>query len=129
MPQLKFSSPEEALAVAKEAIWLAWQAVGAPGGMGWLQNNPSASKEDVWAQAYHQRDYSMRNGPPERVHADYVFGRMMKLSFTLRDDTLGISDSECRSDYQAWCHKYPTYAALFDAATESVRAKPEAQAA
>jgi hypothetical protein len=44
MSERKYKDHDEALAVAKEAIWLAWNAVGSPGGMGWLQNNPEADK-------------------------------------------------------------------------------------
>lgn len=123
MQTLTFKSHEEALAVAKEALWLAWNAVGGAGGMGIFQNKPGATKEEVWTQAYDQLDYSTRHGDAGDVHADYVFGRMMKLNFRIDANKLEISENECRRDYQAWCGKYPTYAALFDAATESMGAE------
>lgn len=116
----KYESNERALLVAKEAIWLAWQACGATAGMGFLQDKPSAGKEEVWERAYRQGDYLIRHGTPEDVRADYVFGRMMKLNFTVRGDTISHSDSTPRRDYQAWCREYPTYSALFDAAEQNV---------
>ena len=111
-----YESKEHALAVAKEAVWLAWQACGGPSGMGFLRNNPGADKEAVWKNAYGNEDYKTRHGAPEDVYADYVFGRMMKLYFRIAGNSLNIPTDECRRDYQSWCGKYPTYSALFDAA-------------
>lgn len=112
----KYGSNEEALAVAKEAIWLAWNACGGPMGAGVLQDRGQQPKDKVWDQAYNQRDYAGRHGPAEAVNADYVFGRMMKLYFTVKGDTITHRDEAPRWDYQAWCGKYKSYAALFDAA-------------
>ncbi len=115
----KYDSKEAALNVAKEAVFLAWQACGGPMGSGFLQDRgPNQDRDKVWDHAYNKRDYSGRIGDrPEEVSCDYVMGRMMKLYFSLDGDTIkGIRESEPRRDYQAWCGKYPTYAALFDAA-------------
>jgi len=50
-----------------------------------------------------------------------VFGRMLKLRIDRpQPDTLEFTNSEPRSDYQAWCRKYPSYDALFKAAETSV---------
>lgn len=118
----KYGNHEEALTVAKEAVFLAWRACGGPLGMGVFQDRgPGQSKDAVWNQAYHQLNYASHNGRPEDVHADYVFGRMMKLYFKVDGTAINHSDSECRRDYQAWCGKYPTYAELFDAAEQSVK--------
>lgn len=119
----KYATKEEALNVAKEAIWLAWNACGGPAGMGFLQNKPNAEKEKVWEQAYNQGDYALRHGGPERVSADYVFGRMMKLRFKLDGDTIDHDDYEPRRDYQAWCGTYKTFSALFDAAEGATNIK------
>lgn len=121
MEKRTYSSPEEALAVAKEAMWLAWNAAGGPFGMGVLQNNPGADKEAVWDQAYNMGDYTGKHdGRPESVNADYVFGRMLKLRFKIVGASLEFPDYEPRWDYQGWSGKqYQTFAALFDAA-ESV---------
>jgi len=114
---------KKAMEIAKEALWLAWNACGSPYGMGMLQDNPNAEKEDVWKNAYNKGDYPggrsfERNDA--QVSADYVFGRMMKLYFKLTEDTLDIPEDECRSDYQSWCTKYPSYKFLFEKAAENV---------
>lgn len=129
METMKFSSNETALAVAKEAVWLAWNACGGPRSFGVLRDNPDANKEAVWEQAYEMRDYAQRHGRPEDVNCDYVFGRMMKLRFTVKDGLLTFNDYEPRGDYQSWCHRYKTFRALFDAAAESAGAEPEQRAA
>ena len=114
----KYGSNEEALAVAKEAMWLAWTAAGGPAGMGMFRHNPDANKEAVWG----------RQGlEPSYVNADYVFGRMLKLRFHIRGDTLDIPDDQPCFDYQGWCGKYLTYAALFDAAEKVVKHQKVAQ--
>lgn len=121
MAHFKYGSKEEALAVAKEAIWLAWVAAGGPSGNGFLRDNPSANKDQVWDCAYNMRDYAGRGSMPEgRVNADYVFGRCMKLRFEIKGDTLEAPDYEPRRDYESWCYKYKTFLDLFRAAEESV---------
>ena len=104
--------------VAKRAFWLAWQACGGPLGAGFLQDNPSATEEDVWANARTAGDYS---GMPMRkdsgVYGDYVFGRMMKLGIGFSGDTITVDPpGEPDPDYQGWCIKYPTYESLIEAA-------------
>ena len=116
----KYGSNEEALNVAKEAIYLAWQACGGTAGMGFMQDRGEQGKDAVWDQAYNQKDYPVRNGSPESVSADYVFGRMMKLRFAVKDGIIKHDDQAPRSDYQAWCRRYSSYAALFDAAETEV---------
>lgn len=114
----KYESEQRASAVLKEALYLAWIAAGGTRGMGTLQDNPNADKECVWDQAYNKKDYFGRHPSDGKdLNADYVFGRMVKLSVSRPSDTeLDIPDHEPRSDYQSWCRKYPSYAALFDAA-------------
>lgn len=129
MDTMKFASNEIAFAVAKEAVWLAWNACGGPMGFGFFRDAPGSDKEAVWNQAYNNLDYAVRHGGPEEVNCDYVFGRMMKLRFTVEDGVLTFGDYEPRGDYQSWCHRYKTFRALFDAAAESVGAAPEKQAA
>lgn len=110
--------------VAKRILWLAWQACGSPTGMGWLQNNPDATEEKVWENVAGCGDYPGGNmfgeNNPGDFRADYVFGRMMKLSVKWTPTTINLSDSTPRPDYQAWCGKYKTYEKLFDAAVESL---------
>ena len=123
MEKRTYSSPEEALAVAKEAMWLAWNAAGNPSYMGVFQDNPGASKEDVWDRAYNEGDYTGgHSGRPEYVNADYVFGRMLKLRFDIIGSALEIPDYTPRWDYQGWSGKrYPTFAALFNAAESALK--------
>jgi hypothetical protein len=125
----KYESKEESLAVAKEALWLAWNACGGTSGYGFLQNKPDAGKDAVWDGAYNARDYAGgHKGGEGYVNADYVFGRMMKLRFEIKGDTLEFSDNTPRGDYQAWCYKYPSYAALFDAAKAAIRTPETSEA-
>lgn len=121
----KYGNAEEALKVAKKAIYLAWQACGGPSGYGVFQDRGEQDEEAVWDQAFNMKDYRGRNNiPAGYVNADYVFGRMMKLRFSLAGDTLKeISDSTPLGDYQGWCYVYPSYAKLFDAAEGAVMAK------
>lgn len=122
-----YSSNEVALAIAKEAMWLAWNAAGGPSGMGFMQNKPDADKEQVWDRAYNRGDYiGGHRDLPERVDADYVFGRMLKLRFSIKGNALDFPDHEPRGDYQGWCYKFKTYAALFDAAEASALKKKAA---
>ena len=115
----KYESNERALEIAKEAIWLAWNAVGGPAGSGFLRDNPAAQKEEVWKQAYEMGDYSGRGSMEKSyVNADYVFGRMLKLRFHIKGDTLQLPDNAPQRDYQGWCHKFKSYEDLFHAAEE-----------
>ena len=116
-----YDSAQRAEDVMKEALWLAWVAAGGPRGMGFLQDFPEADKEAVWNNAVNAGDYPMKQNLGDDLHADYVFGRMIKLNiWRKRPDAIEISDSPPRSDYQSWCHAYKTYADLFDAAEKNV---------
>lgn len=112
----KYSNQEEALNVAKEAMWLAWNASGVVG-MGVLQDKPGAMRDEVIAQTFRpQSDYAKERGLPLEGSADYVFGRMMKTHFRIKDNVLVYDDGEPRGDYQSWAYAYRTYDALIDAA-------------
>ncbi len=129
--QRKYGNAEQAMNVAKEAVYLAWQACGSPMGMGVFQDRgPKQDRDTVWDHAYSERDYAPRQRTDvARVSCDYVMGRMMKLSFRVDGDTITHNDYECRHDYQSWCGTYPSFAALFDAAEDAAGLKREAQAA
>jgi hypothetical protein len=111
--------------IAKEMFWLAWQACGGPEGMGFLQNRPNATKEEVWSMVTGQAmgDYPVPIGKGSRPYADYVFGRMMKFGVEIHEDHLLIQDSKPRNDYQSWCRVYPTHDALLKAARHNVEEK------
>jgi hypothetical protein len=112
----KYSNEEEAIKVAKEALWLAWNAARGPSGMGVFRDNPGADKEAVWKNAANMEDYPGSRAQAGRINADYVFGRMLKLYFEIKGNTLDIPDHEPRWDYQGWCGTFKTYRALFEAA-------------
>ena len=119
--KIKNAKPEE---VMKEAFWLAWNACGGTLGMGFLQNKPDATKENIWDNVTVSGDYPMPINRGE-VYGDYVFGRMMKLGFSCEKDTLEFRDDEPRCDYQAWCKVYPTYQKLVEEAAKNVGAEIE----
>lgn len=111
--------------VAKRAFWLAWQACGGPFGMGVLQDRPAATEDEVWVGARGAHDYvlcSAKRSKPGEATGDYVFGRMMKLRIEFTEDTISTRDSMPTYDYQAWCHMYPSYDALIDAAAKDLGA-------
>ena len=97
--------------IVKEMLWLAWQVCGGTTGMGWLQDRPSATKENVW------NNVSIRQN---RVNADYIFGRMMKLHLKYDDKGIIYDNRKLTLDYQSWCGTYPTYKDLEVAAIASL---------
>lgn len=107
--------------VAKEMFWLAFQACEHPLGMGWLQDRPGATKEDVWSNVSGGKsDYAISFGTPTKPTGDYVFGRMMKLYVEVTNDGIIFPDGTPRDDYQSWAVKYPTYLDLVAAAEDAV---------
>lgn len=111
-------------AIVKRAVFLAWQACRGPMGMGVFQDRGEQNEEAVWQQAFGSKDYAMSHltgNKPGRMHADYVFGRMMKLSLQWDDKSVTIRDDTPTSDYQSWCRKYPSYRELIEAAIESLK--------
>ena len=125
----KYESAEKALEIAKEAMWLAWTACDCSVGMGVFQANDAVKKDKVWEQAYEMGDYSGRGGMDKsEVDADYVFGRMLKLRFHIKGDTLQLPDDTPRGDYQGWCYKFKSYADLFDAAEQAAMRRDNVEA-
>lgn len=110
--------------VAKEMFWLAFQACEHPLGMGWLQDKPEATKEDVWNNVSGGKsDYAISFATKMRPSGDYVFGRMMKLHLEIESDGVIFSDGTPRRDYQSWCWDYPTYLELAIAAEDAIEAR------
>lgn len=101
-------------AIAKRALWLAFQAA-QPAGLGFLHVSAAAklTEDLIWTQW-------RQNARGFVVEADYIAGRMMKLYFEYSQDELRIPDVPCRIDYQSWCGVYPTHAALINAAIASL---------
>lgn len=111
--------------LAKEIFWLAWQACGGPRGMGFLQNRPEATRDDIWNNVSCSGDYPINRSEPQRPYADYVFGRMMKFGMEITDHSITVRDGQPRGDYQSWCAIYPTYEGLVAEAQKSLAAKKE----
>lgn len=108
--------------VAKQYFWLAWQACGSPMGMGFLQNRPTATIDDVWNNVNTNGDYAYNDTKPNEPYGDYVFGRMMKTGLRIDGDIIQVRDDEPRCDYQSWCGKYATYGELLEAAAKAAGA-------
>jgi hypothetical protein len=107
--------------VVKRMFFLAYNAAGGPTGMGFLQAVSNATEDDVFNNVRGSGDYCMQlNNSPDKLHADYVFGRMIKASFGYDKSSVTIPDSKPRIDYESWCGVYPTYKDLFDAALKSL---------
>lgn len=100
--------------IVEEMFWLAYQASRVVG-MGILQARNDATKADVLA--------SLATVYGNGLHADYVYGRMMKLLIRLSDDgkQIEVPDMVPMYDYQSWCFRYPTYDDLFNAAFASYK--------
>lgn len=109
--------------IIKRIYWLAWRA-SCVVGMGIFQDKPSATEEDVWKNVQSRADYPIqaeKKLSPNRWEADYVFGRMMKLYVRIEDGNICIRPKEFRSDYQSFCHKYPTPDSLMQEAINSLK--------
>lgn len=133
MAKYRFQNVGELNDTIRRVFFLAWKACGSPQGMGMFQDRgPGMTEDPVWDNIARRGDYpggpaigkppiDQKNGIGD-AYADYVFGRMMKLSvqFNFKELTLTISDSTPRWDYQAWCGTYKTYDALVDAATKEL---------
>jgi hypothetical protein len=125
--RIEVGNPE---AVARRALFLAWQACDNTHGMGWLQDTPGTTEGMVWENVFAGPtggDYGPMVGVtvvnpnrPGSFIADYVFGRMMKLRLQWDAIAVTVPDSTPRRDYQAWCGQYPTYDALIEAAVASL---------
>lgn len=77
-------------------------------GMGYMQARDNVTADQVFE--------CVKPLPGDSTyHADYVYGRMMKLTAKVDGNTITISDDQPRPDYQSWCRTYPTYAKLAEA--------------
>ncbi len=110
----QYKNHEDTVSVMKEALWLAWQSSHVMG-MGYLQDRPGATKEEVWAYV------QWPDKPVMSIHADYVFGRMMKLFCRIDDNVLTTREGELRDDYQSWCNTFATYKDLLEKAEQNLQ--------
>lgn len=115
-----FKTSHDPEKLAKKILFMAWQASHVVG-MGALQDRgPGLSEDQIWEAASGGRDYGgNRPTKSKQVYADYLFGRMMKLSITWADEEVSLNDNWCR-DYQSFCGKYPKPCDLFAAAESSM---------
>lgn len=120
--QINVANPEQ---VAKRALFLAYNAACLVG-MGILQARDNVDEDSVWNNALTKGDYPLRTDTTKNKHlfADYVFGRMMKLSLSWDATSVTVPDATPRADYQSWCSMYPTYESLVKAADEAVNNGP-----
>lgn len=113
------TSPVEAQTLAKRILFLAYEA-SSVFGMGAFQARDNVTEEQVWVNTVTKGDYGGFGADSKDIHADYVFGRMMKLSFHIKDNTIIYDGNDkTKLDYQSWGAKYKTYTKLFQAAIKS----------
>ena len=104
----------------KRMMFLAWIACGGPSGMGFLQNRPNATEDEVWTNVKTRGDYpGGRDDQPDEVYGDYVFGRMMKFGASYGPDGIKINTEKPRPDYQSWGFRYKTTKDLIRATEKS----------
>lgn len=114
--------------LVKEIYWLAWQASRVYG-MGYLQDHPTATREDIWNNVATKGDYTVGDGLPSKgvknseAHADYVFGRMMKLFLRWKDGRIECPSTLPDREYQSWATTYTSYPMLVNAAIMSLTKK------
>ncbi|MFC1535755.1 hypothetical protein ACFL4H_00145 [Candidatus Neomarinimicrobiota bacterium] len=129
MKEYKCKDPEQ---IVKMAFYIAWVACGGPLGMGMLQDNPTASIDDIWENVSYSGNYpgdalSSRKDAKGRdeVYGDYVFGRMMKLRFKYDKTTIYYGDYQTEYDvsYNAFAGTYPNPLALLDEAKQIIESQ------
>jgi len=72
---------------------------------------------------FERKDYStddmvFQSQKGDGFHIDYFRGRMVKLHlfYDATSDLWETPEQEPDPEYQSWCHKYPTWKSLLDAA-------------
>lgn len=110
--ELKFNNNDEQTDFLKKLFFLAYEACDESAGMGIFQARDKVTEEDVYDNVINSGDYPMSINDDSRIYADYVFGRMMKLSVELKGNSIIIPDSTPRVSYQAWSGKYKDYKSL-----------------
>ena len=133
MSTFRFKNVGELNDTIRRIFFLAYNACSRASGMGIFQSRESVSETDVWSNVCRRGDYpttesgiTTKNGVGD-ADADYVFGRMMKLTFQFDFKKLTITMPDYRADpeYQGWERLYKTYDALVDAATKELNVGAE----
>ena len=114
--------------LVSRALYLAYLACNKPFGMGFFQAARLQGRTPTEAEVFRcitgQEDYQGWDASNTRLYADYVFGRMMKIGFTLLpDNEIGCNrdlDERLNPEYQGFSHKFPTTRALLDQAAKEL---------
>ena len=118
--KIEFTTDQGAEAFAKRFFYLAWKASGVFG-YGALQDNLHAVEAEVWYNVQTAGDYpGGSHQPTYRFHADYVFGRMMKVGLKMKDGCVYIPLTEPDAEYQSWSTTYKTELELSEAVITSL---------
>lgn len=129
MSTFRFQNVGEMNDTIRRIFFLAYNACSRASGMSMFQARESASETDVWNNVCRRGDYpTTESGVTSEgkgkgdVDADYVFGRMMKLTvqFDFKKLTITMPDYRADPEYQGWSRLYKTYDALVDAAAKEL---------
>lgn len=95
-------------------------------GMGKIQARPGMDEKMVFSNIIRSGDYPGRVVQQGTINADYVFGKMMKISIRLHgENVFEFLGGEPRSDYQSWCTRYKTYENLVQVTSSDLGVKVE----
>jgi len=124
---ITFNDEKEKDAFLKNMFFLAYEACGGTTGMGFMQSNPDATADEVFENICNHGDYSGIGADIDdsRLSADYVFGRMMKLSVEISDKTVTLPDMKPEVCRQGWAMKYKSYKSLAKAAMALSKTSPK----
>ena len=115
--------------IVKEVIYLLWQGALGPSGMGFLQDRGDTTRDQVWDQAFGNRDYNFSGKREEskpvpekgEVYMDYVFGRCLKTRVKWVGDQVAISPEQPRATYQEWGRTYKSADKVLAAALSNLK--------
>lgn len=126
--KLQFKTNENATRFAKRMMFLAYEGINGPTGMGVFQARNNVTEEQVWNNVINMGDYpvGLVNPGRGRIYGDYVFGRMMKFGVEITDTVVSFSDAKLRPDYQGFARKYRTSEELASTALASLDLTAEA---
>ena len=102
------------------AFYLLWKACGGTMGMGFLQDNPNATEEDVWLNVQSAGDYSFNTQRENRIYADYVFGRMIKWGVKTQGNKIIFYNRDFDIGYNAFAKVYKTDMEIIEATAKSL---------
>jgi len=105
----------------KRMFFVAWNNSSVRG-LGMLQDRGEMTEEQVWENVSNMGDYPGDHSGPDNLNADYVFGRMMKLSVRdIKKKTFSMRDENFDSSYQSFARRFKNARELFDATLISMK--------